>query len=318
MVVGIVAVVLAIIPVIGTVSFLLGAIAIVLGVVAIWKKLGKGQGIAGVITGAVSVVVALVVMVIVNAAVSVVDQGLQGLKDDLQEELGGIDEEVNEDLETAEQGAVPDTPQAYSTLTIIGDEDALPEGDDNEISIVAMSEPTSNTSFPFILQNRSDQAISRVEVSGRAIDTNDETLGTGSSHSIYPNVVLPGGYAFGYVYVDSSDHNLPAGASIPDLNIDFTEGLGQFENIIGLDIENFEELGNGDLTGDVTNPHEMTVDGPINIDTVCLSPDGQLTYDSAFADNDSVKADAASTWTISSYSETPECEVRLLSSSGFE
>lgn len=226
----------------------------------------------------------------------------------------------DEDAEPAAEdgGDFPDSPEAYSALMIQGDEDALPEGEEGEVSVVAISEPDSNTSFPFILQNRTDQAVSRIEVSGRAIGPDDATLGTGASQMVSPNVVEPGGYAFGYVFVDSSDMSLPDGASIPDLRVDFTEGLGDFENITSLDIENFEELPNGDLTGDATNPHDEVVTGPISIETACLSSDGEVSHDFAFADNDTVDAGESAIWTISNYGgESAECAVRLVGASGY-
>lgn len=225
-----------------------------------------------------------------------------------------------EDAEPAAEEAddLPDSPEAYSALMIQGDEEALPEGEEGEVSVVAISEPDSNTSFPFIVQNRTDQAVSRIEVSGRAIGPDEATLGTGASHMVSPNVVEPGGYAFGYVYVDSSDMSLPDGASIPDLRVDFTEGLGDFENITVLDIENFEELPNGDLTGDATNPHDAEVTGPIGVDSLCLSGDERVTYTSTFADNDTVAPGEAAIWTISNYGgEIPECAVRLVGASGY-
>ena len=243
----------------------------------------------------------------------------------VEDEEPAADGTQDEDLEAepaveanTEDQSLPDVPQAYSPLTVIGDEDALPQGDAGEVSVVTISEPESNTSFPFILQNRTDQPISRVEVGGRAVDGEGHTLGTGSSHGVTPNVVLPGEYGFGYVYIDTSEWELPAGASIPDLRIDFTDGLGSYENIIGLDIENFEQLSSGDLTGDVANPHDVPVSGPISIETICLADDGQVTDRSSFADSDSVSAGSNATWTISSYRDTPECVTQLISASGFE
>ena len=315
MVTGIVALVLAVIPIIGVVSFVLGLVAIGLGIFAVLKSKGKGQGIAGIITGAASLVLALIVSFIVGAFFSAVDQGLRDVQEELQREL---DEGTEISLDDTEIGALPETPQAYSALTVLGDEEALPEGTDGEVSVVAISEPENNTSFGFIVQNQTDQAVSRIEVSGRAISTDGETLGTGASHSVFPNVVLPGGYAFGYVYVDTSEHSLPVGASIPELRIDYTEGLGRFENMIGVDIENFEELASGDLTGDVVNPHASAVSGPIAIDTVCLTSDERVIYDGTYSDNDTVEAGGSSTWTMSFYSDRPECAVRLLSARGFE
>ena len=214
---------------------------------------------------------------------------------------------------------LPETPPAYSTLTVIGDESAIPAGTDGEVTVVAISEPDGGTSFPFILHNGTDQAISRIEVSGRAEGADGTTLGTGASQSIEPNVVLPDGYAIGYVYIETSDYELPAGSSIPDLRIQFEEGLGEFENIIALDVENFEQLKSGDLVGEVTNPHDVTVSGPISVATACLAADGTVSQSSDFTDGDTVPPGGSVTWTISSYGEEPDkCAVRLVGASGFE
>lgn len=323
MVLGIVALVLAFIPFIGVGSFVLGLTALGLGIFAVIKHKGRGQGIAGIICGAVAILVALVVTIITGAIFSAVDREVQNFQDEylpaeVEESVEDLDASVEPPTDEDEDGEAPSSPQAYSSLTIVGDESLLPEGAEGEVSIVAISEPDSNTSFPFILHNQTGQAISRVEISGRAVDADEETLGTGASHSVYPNVVEPGGYAFGYVYIDSSEWELPAGATIPDPQIDFTEGIGSFENLIALDIENFEELGSGDLTGDVTNPHDVTVSGPISVDSVCFSADEELTHFSAFADQDSVDPESSSTWTLSSYRDVPDCSVRLIGAQGFD
>src|SRR5699024_12645648 len=73
------------------------------------------------------------------------------------------------------------------------------------------------------------------------------------------------------------------GASIPDVNIDFTEGIGRFENVIGLDIDYIEQLANGDLTGGVNNPHVITVEGTISINNLLLAIDGQFLSDLTYA-----------------------------------
>lgn len=227
------------------------------------------------------------------------------------------DQADSSEVESTEE--LPDTPQAYSTLTVIGDESALPAGTDGEVTVVAISEPDGGTSFPFILHNGTDQAISRVEVSGRAEGPDGSTLGTGASQTIEPNVILPDGYAIGYVFIETSDFELPAGSSIPDLRLQFEDGVGEFENIIALDVENFEQLESGDLVGDVTNPHDVTVSGPISVATACLTADGTVSERNDFTDGDTVAPGASVTWTISSFAEgTDDCAVRLVGASGFE
>lgn len=224
-----------------------------------------------------------------------------------------------EPTEAPETAVLPDTPQAYSALTVIGKRKALPRGTDGEVTVVAISEPDGGTSFPFILHNGTDTPISRIEVSGRAKGPDGTTLGTGASQTVEPNVVLPDGYAIGYVYIDTSAFELPAGSSIPDLRIQFTEGLGDFENIIALDVKNVEQLATGDLTGDVTNPHDIVVEGPIGVLSACLTADGTVLRRDGFTDGDTVPPGGSVTWTMSSYGDAPEqCAVRLVGASGFE
>jgi hypothetical protein len=99
----------------------------------------------------------------------------------------------------------------------------------------------------------------------------------------------------------------------------FEDGVGEFENIIALDVENFEQLESGDLVGDVTNPHDVTVSGPISVATACLTEDGTVSERNDFTDGDTVAPGASVTWTISSFGEGPEdCAVRLVGASGFE
>lgn len=77
MVVGIVAIVLSFIPVIAGVSFILGPIAVVLGTIAFVKRRGRGQGIAGVITGALAVLIAIIGFALFGAFMTAVDDEMQ-------------------------------------------------------------------------------------------------------------------------------------------------------------------------------------------------------------------------------------------------
>lgn len=252
------------------------------------------------------------------AVVAGMDDGSNEASDDSSSRTR-VPRDESKPEETSDATVLPDTPQSYSALTVIGKEKALPGGTDGDVTVVAISEPDGGTSFPFILHNGTDNPISRVEVSGRAEGPDGTTLGSGTSQSIEPNVVLPDGYAIGYVYIDTSEYELPAGSSIPDLRIQFTEGLGDFENIIGLDVENVEQLASGDLTGDVTNPHDITVGGPISVASACLTADGTVLERNGFTDGDTVPAGGSVTWTMSSYGDEPEsCVVRLVGASGFE
>lgn len=93
MVIGIVAIVLSFIPVIGFISFILGPIAVILGIVAIVKKRGKGQAIAGIITGALGFIIVLIGTLLFGALVSSVDDEMQGLEE--------LETEIESDAEAA-------------------------------------------------------------------------------------------------------------------------------------------------------------------------------------------------------------------------
>src|SRR5690625_43885 len=320
MVLGILAILLAFIPIIGVVSFLLGLAAIGLGIYAVVKVKGKGQGIAGIITGALGVIVALVVTLITGAIFSVIEEDMQNNPEYYENELEDLEdfEDMMENTgsENADGSGLPDSPTAYSSLTIVGDEEALPVGEDGEVSVVAISQAEDSPMFPFIVQNQTDQAVSSIKVSGRAYDGDDQTLGSGSSYSTSPHVVLPGEYAFGYLYLDTSERDLPEGVTIPDLKIDYTEGLESYESSVAVDIENFEELSSGDITGDVSNPHEIDVHVPVSVDTLCVTSDESLIYDNTYSDNDTLTAGDTSTWTLSYYDDAPDCAIRMISAVG--
>ena len=77
MVLGIVAVVFAIIPILGFVAFVLGPLALIFGVIGLTRKFTKkGTSIAGVVLGAVSIIIAIIVTAVVTAAANSVDEAL--------------------------------------------------------------------------------------------------------------------------------------------------------------------------------------------------------------------------------------------------
>ncbi|TLP79421.1 DUF4190 domain-containing protein [Nesterenkonia sphaerica] len=99
MVLGIVSVVLAFIPLIGLLSFLLGPLAVVLGIVAIAKHRGEGQGIAGVVTGAIGTIFAIAGLLITGAFFTSAEDELLRL----EEEARSVDPEDEEEVAELEQ-----------------------------------------------------------------------------------------------------------------------------------------------------------------------------------------------------------------------
>ena len=74
-------------------------------------------------------------------------------------------------------------------------------------------------------------------------DADGDTVTTGQSQGFAPPVVLPGIHTFGYVF--ASAEQLPDDATLDDAVVDFTEGLGDFENIVAVDVDELEVLDHG-------------------------------------------------------------------------
>ncbi|GAA1144206.1 DUF4190 domain-containing protein [Nesterenkonia lutea] len=104
MVIGIVAIVLSFIPVVGFLSFVLGPVAVILGIVALVKKRGKGQAIAGIITGALGFLIVTIGTLLFGAAVSSFDDEMQ--------DQDGTEETAEETPEATEEGNAEETSEA--------------------------------------------------------------------------------------------------------------------------------------------------------------------------------------------------------------
>ncbi|MGO4433962.1 hypothetical protein AB4Y88_11885 [Paenarthrobacter sp. RAF9] len=77
LVLGIVAVVFAIIPIVGFIAFILGPLAVIFGVIGMTRKFTKkGTSITGLILGAVSVIIAIIVTAMIAAAANSVSETL--------------------------------------------------------------------------------------------------------------------------------------------------------------------------------------------------------------------------------------------------
>ncbi|GAA3285150.1 DUF4190 domain-containing protein [Nesterenkonia halobia] len=108
MVLGIIAVVIAFIPVLGVGGFILGLVAVVLGIVAVIKRKGRGQGIAGIITGVLSLIIAGIVTALTGLFVSAVDEEIQNSENELDssvEETEGASEETAAEDDASSESA---------------------------------------------------------------------------------------------------------------------------------------------------------------------------------------------------------------------
>jgi hypothetical protein len=233
--------------------------------------------------------------------------------DDQDDEVGAADPQDVEPAGDAEQEPVdlPDRPQAYSVLYV--EQEPGGEQVDGEVSVTFGRQARST--IPFVVHNGTDEPISRVEVSGRIVDAGGETLTSGRSQTIHPNVVMPGGFAVGYVFADGDE--LPDGVEVADPAVDFTAGLGEFENIVEIDVDEVTQTGGG-FTGQVSNPHEIDVTGPVDVMVACLTEGGELdAVFSTYTDRDDIDAGDASTFTVDRYGDEADCASLIVGSSGY-
>jgi hypothetical protein len=207
-----------------------------------------------------------------------------------------------------------DGPAAHTSNYQEGVEPDL-ETVDGEVSVAAMAVVDDSGSFPMIIHNGMDQAISRVEVSGAAVDADGSTLSSGSSQGFEPNLIEPGGIAIGYVY---AGFDLPADVTLDQVSVDYTTGVGSFENIFAVDVTEVS-VSTQRVTGTISNPHDVEVSGPVSVGLACIDESGMLmAVTRSFADRDDIEAGGTSTFTIDFYGREMNCAGAILAASGFE
>lgn len=110
MVLGIVALVLAFVPVIAILSFILGPAAVVLGIIAFVKRNGHGQGIAGIITGALGFIIAILGFALFGTFISAVEEEPEAEVSE-ESEAEAAEEQAEEEAEAStaqeEEGEEP-------------------------------------------------------------------------------------------------------------------------------------------------------------------------------------------------------------------
>jgi len=102
------------------------------------------------------------------------------------------------------------------------------------------------------------------------------------------------------------------------LAVDYTEGIGEFENTIQIDVVEVEDVGD-EWTGEVSNPHDVDVDGPVSVAIGCLDGEGNLrAVESSYTDRDDIEAGGSSTYAVRKGRDHPGCEALMAGSSGYE
>lgn len=219
--------------------------------------------------------------------------------------------------EPTEESEEPETsaePATSSLLSVKGDFD-IPEGEEGALSVVVIGTPDSGSStVPVAIRNRTDQALSNLEVTGTARDAKGGLAGSGSSQGFAPETIQPGEWAVGYVYIDAKLNNdtefdLTATGQEPD---DFMTAIDV--NIVEVSLTK-GQFGN-QLVGIVENPTENEVQGPISVLAGCFTKDGTLIgTPNGFTEADSVVAGGTSSFAIDLFDEP--CEAWAIGASGY-
>lgn len=192
----------------------------------------------------------------------------------------------------------------------------IPAGKDGALSIVVIGEPEpASGTVPVVIRNMTSTPLTNLEVTGTARDGAGELMGSGSSQGFAPELVNPGEWAFGYVYID--------GVTVSkDAKFDFTAtGSEPDEFLSSVDVEIVEvALTEGsfgkNLTGIVKNPTENEVSGPVDVSAACFNKSGSLiSTQSGFADSDPLPVGGTSSFSIDLF-EKP-CQFFAIGSSGY-
>lgn len=220
---------------------------------------------------------------------------------------------TDETTTTASSGGKPAAPDASQLVKAFGDIGvvSIPDGEPGVLAVVATgSSLDEGSSLPVIVRNNTSKTIGSIDVTGLARDASGNLAGSGSSQGFQPALVAPGEIAFGYVFFgdvtgEGLTFELTATGEEPDsffssVPVLITELNVSEEQIIGV----------------VSNTSSDEVGGPISIDGICFSTDGQLLGTIRdYAEQEELPAGATGSFSIRLYSGP--CPVGLLAASGY-
>lgn len=248
--------------------------------------------------------------------------------ENVEDEGGPETAEETEDVEEADEPEEPEEPEEAERAEVTtAPADAspfltgpaapeLPAGEAGEVAVAATGGYHERRGvLPFIARNMTDEAVLRVEVSGTARGADGDIAATGRSQEVTPNLVEPGEIVFGYVFF-GLDVDVDEGADF-DLTVDYQTD-DDFENIRDLEVAD-AGLAEGGLSGmqvvgEVANPYDHEVDGPISVTVACFDGDALTEVTSGFADRDQVRADETVSFSVRA---GESCSTFLVGARGF-
>lgn len=224
------------------------------------------------------------------------------------------DNAAQEPAEDSVEGAAIE-PATSPMLNIKGNFE-IPAAEDQALSIVVIGKPDqASGTVPVVIRNMTSSPLTNLEVSGTARDGAGELMGSGSSQGFAPELVNPGEWAFGYVYIDGVK-------AAKDTDFDFTATGSEPDEFMGsVDVEIVEvaltkgSYGNN-LTGIVKNPTDKEVSGPVDVSAACFDKSGALiSVQTGYADSDPLPPGGTSSFSVDLFEEP--CEFFAMGSSGY-
>lgn len=185
-------------------------------------------------------------------------------------------------------------PDASPFLAVDG-VDTLPGGVPAEVSIVAMGLGTdSGGGLPVVLRNRTDVAVTRIEVTGSAREPSGSVVEVGQGISFAPLVVEPGEVAVGVVFFSGVE--VSADAEF-DLEVTAVEATATDAMWIDLEVDDHGRTGDS-VTVELRNPTVSDVTGP-QLLFVCFDGTGQpLWWQGAHAEPATIGIGSSATATV--------------------
>jgi hypothetical protein len=193
----------------------------------------------------------------------------------------------------------------------------IPPLDKGKVAILVTAPPETSggsTTVPVMVGNGTSGYISRVEVSGPAVDPTGKVVGSGDSQGFVPVNVAPGEVSFGYAYFSST---VPAGATF-QLKVTYDEGKSSTDANVQVTQANAGTDPNSpSIVGTVTNSGGPTVKNPIKVEVFCFDTSGALVGESgSFTDGSAdLTVGAVASYDVSMYSKA--CPTFLAGSTGY-
>ena len=208
---------------------------------------------------------------------------------------------------------VPGEKGAASPFLFGPGNDVLPVGPAGEVSIVVVG--SYDGTLPVVLMNSTSESIGDIEISTTVRDATGALIGAGGSLGINPYEVAPGGYAIGYVYFDGVD--FPAGA-VFEFDVDYeTISLMRYRGIYDAEVNEASFLGDR-LVGEIVNPHEFELSGPISVNVMCFDADGQIIgFDTGYSEVDTLPAGDSTVFQVDFWN-VDDCSLFVVAASGYD